>query len=409
MTQQHIGQYRILSELGVGGMGVVYRAVDTVLDREVAIKKLRSEYAASATVIERFRREAKMQARLNHPNIAQLYTLVQHNNALCIVMEYVNGTALTRHMPMPWETATAALLPVLEALEYAHRRSVLHRDIKPDNIMIDHEGMVKIMDFGIAHVVDAARLTREKTIIGTLEYISPERVAGKEIDARSDIYSVGVLFFEMLTGRLPFDYQGEFELLRSHLEVKPYEAGKFVAGLPPFIGKVINHAIAKSPSQRFPSCSEMGNALREGVAALGIKIPSLAVSLRLKQEPNNMYSPSQEMQRRREQNQSLIDHGDLKAAHGEAQGAPREFPTGGEISALKLEIDAAMDREHLGAAVVKSSGANNENHEILAQLLSLASENKLAQALRASEIALQAKPASTPRRIAEAYFRSRIC
>jgi eukaryotic-like serine/threonine-protein kinase len=179
-------------EWGTASAIEVYLAVDTVLDREVAIKKLRSEYAASATVIERFRREAKMQARLNHPNIAQLYTLVQHNNALCIVMEYVNGTALTRYMPMPWETATAALLPVLEALEYAHRRGVLHRDIKPDNIMIDHEGMVKIMDFGIAHVVDAARLTREKTIIGTLEYISPERVAGKEIDARSDIYSVGV-------------------------------------------------------------------------------------------------------------------------------------------------------------------------------------------------------------------------
>ena len=168
MTQQ-IGQYRVSAELGTGGMGVVYRAMDLLLEREVAIKRLRSEYAASPSVLERFRKEAQLQAKLNHPNIAQLYTLLQDGDTLCIVMEFIDGTVLRNFMPMPWESAVPVALQILEALDYAHRRGVLHRDIKPENIVIDREGTVKVMDFGIAHALGAARLTRERVVIGTLE------------------------------------------------------------------------------------------------------------------------------------------------------------------------------------------------------------------------------------------------
>ena len=203
MTQQ-IGQYRVLSELGAGGMGVVYRAMDLLLEREVAIKRLRSEYAASPSVLERFRKEAQLQAKLNHPNIAQLYTLLQDGDSLCIVMEFIDGTVLRNFMPMPWPSAVPVVLQILEALDYAHRRGVLHRDIKPENIVIDREGTVKVMDFGIAHALGAARLTRERVVIGTLEYMPPERILNRDMDQRSDLYSVGVLLFEMLCGRLPF-------------------------------------------------------------------------------------------------------------------------------------------------------------------------------------------------------------
>ena len=222
---QQIGQYRVLSELGTGGMGVVYRAVDVLLEREVAVKRLRSEYAANPSVLERFRKEAQLQAKLNHPNITQLYTLLQDGDSLCIVMELVDGTVLRNFMPMRWQSALPVILQILEALDYAHRRGVLHRDIKPENIVIDHEGTVKVMDFGIAHALGAARLTRERVVIGTLEYMPPERILNRAMDQRSDLYSVGVLLFEMLCGRLPFASESEYELLRAQVEAAAAPVG----------------------------------------------------------------------------------------------------------------------------------------------------------------------------------------
>ncbi len=269
-----IGQYRILSELGAGGMGVVYRALDVQLNREVALKRLRSEFAASPAVLERFRREAQLQGRLNHPNIAQLYALAQTEEAFCIVMEFVDGVTLSKLLPMQWRFATQVILQTLDGLEYAHRCGVLHRDIKPENIIIDRRGTVKVMDFGIAHAVGTERMTREKSLIGTIEYMSPERILGQAVDGRSDLYAIGIVFFEMLTGRLPSDSANEYDLLRWHVETTAPPATDFV-DVPPVLASVIAKAIAKRPEDRYSSCVEMAACLREAIDVSG-SLPSLS-------------------------------------------------------------------------------------------------------------------------------------
>jgi|HubBroStandDraft_1064217.scaffolds.fasta_scaffold00190_6 serine/threonine protein kinase len=273
MSQQ-IGQYRILGELGAGGMGIVYRALDTEIQREVALKRLRSEFAASAAVLERFRNEAKLQGRLNHPNIAQLYSLVQTPDAFCIVMELVDGVVVKDLLPLHWEHAAAILLQVLDALGFAHNLGVLHRDIKPENIIIDRRGMVKVMDFGIAYAVGSERMTREKSLIGTIEYMSPERILGKPMDGRSDIYALGILFFELLSGRLPFDTSNEYDLLRWQVESNAPSVVS-VADVPECLDTVIQRAMRKDPTERYSSCSEMAAEIRALMPELTVSCEAL--------------------------------------------------------------------------------------------------------------------------------------
>lgn len=269
MSQQ-IGQYRILGELGAGGMGIVYRALDTELQREVAVKRLRSEFAASDAVLDRFRNEAKLQGRLNHPNIAQLYSLVQTQDAFCIVMEFVDGVMVKDLLPLEWKHAVVILLQVLDALGYAHSMGVLHRDIKPENILIDRRGTVKVMDFGIAYAVGSQRMTREKSLIGTLEYMSPERILGKPMDGTSDIYALGILFYEILSGRLPFEIASEYDLMRWQLEgVAPHITS--VASVPVALNEVIQRAMSKNPEDRYATCFEMAAHL-VSIAGLSVNI-----------------------------------------------------------------------------------------------------------------------------------------
>ena len=257
-------QYKILAELGAGGMGIVYQGVDVMLEREVAVKKLRSEFSRSAEVAERFRREAKIQARLNHPNLAHLYSFFKEGEAFYIVMEFVNGIPLSRLYPMSWQQALPIFRQILDSLEYAHSLGVLHRDIKPDNIMVSPRGEVKVMDFGIAHVLGSVRQTREKSIVGTLEYVCPEQIAGKAISPRSDIYSLGILLFELISGGLPFESQAEFELLRHHLETPAPRLSTRVSDIPEFLDEAIERAMSKSPEDRFASCRAMAEVLRQG-------------------------------------------------------------------------------------------------------------------------------------------------
>jgi serine/threonine protein kinase len=267
---EQIENYKILGELGTGGMGMVYRGLDLLLDRQVAIKRLRAEFAASPIVMERFTKEARLQAKLNHPNIAKLYSLVQEGNSLFIVMEYVDGTDLSHKLPLPWQTALTVILQILEGLEYAHRLGVLHCDVKPANVMIDNDGAVKVMDFGIAYALGAAAPTRERRMIGTIEYMAPERILGREVDQRSDIYSVGILFFEVLSGRLPFQAQSEFEMLRSHVELELPPLNQFIAtDLPEFVEGAIRKATAKDPAKRYSACAEMATWIRENCLRWG--------------------------------------------------------------------------------------------------------------------------------------------
>jgi len=242
-------------------MGIVYRALDTELQREVALKRLRSEFAASAAVLERFRNEAKLQGRLNHPNIAQLYSLVQTPDAFCIVMELVEGCVVRDLLPLRWENAATIILQVLDALAFAHKLGVLHRDIKPENIIINRQGMVKVMDFGIAYAVGSERMTREKSLVGTIEYMSPERILGKPMDGRSDIYALGILLYELISGKLPFDISNEYDLMRWQIEGTATSVTATVP-VPAGFDAVIQRAMQKDPAERYLTCEDMAAELR---------------------------------------------------------------------------------------------------------------------------------------------------
>jgi hypothetical protein len=266
---QWIGQYKIVRELGAGGMGVVYRALDTDLGREVALKRLRSEFAASPDVLERFRNEAKLQGRLNHPNIAQIYSVVQTQDAFCIVMELVEGIVAKDLVPLDWQLAVILTLQALDALQFAHSLGVLHRDIKPENILVDRRGMVKVMDFGIAYAVGSQRMTREKSILGTIEYMSPERILNKPMDGRSDVYSLGILLFELLSGKLPFDVTNDYEILRWQLEGAAPPVSSVVP-VPAFLDGIIALAMKKDPGERYGNCAEMAEDLRAAAGPLSV-------------------------------------------------------------------------------------------------------------------------------------------
>ena len=224
-----IGGYRVGERLGEGGMGEVFRAVDTMLEREVALKVLRPEMGARAEVVERFRVEAIALARLHHRHIAAVYSFFQQGDQHYIAMQYVRGRTLEATLqqrgPLPWREAAAVAMDVLQALEHAHTLGVVHRDLKPANLMIDPEGRTVVMDFGIARVMARSRQTRAGTLVGTLEYIAPEIVRGEAADARSDLYSLGCVLYEMVSGALPFDSPSDFALMRAHAEQAPRALG----------------------------------------------------------------------------------------------------------------------------------------------------------------------------------------
>jgi len=256
MIGRTVGNYRIVEKLGEGAMGTVYRAVDQMVDRTVAIKVLKPEIAQNAETLQRFHREAVALARLNHPCIAQLYAFFQEGGEYFMVMEFVPGETLDarigRQGRLPWLDALKVLAPVLEGVGHAHSLGILHRDLKPANIMLAADGRVKVMDFGIACVANTTRLTREARLVGTLEYLAPERALGKPPDARSDIYSLGMVLYEMLTGRLPFAGDTDFELIRAQLNQKPPRPRQIGIALPPPVEDLLMTALEKDPARRFP-------------------------------------------------------------------------------------------------------------------------------------------------------------
>ena len=209
-----IAQYRLVSNLGEGGMGQVYLAADTKLDRQVAIKVLSEKLAGQAFALERFLREAKLASALSHPNITHIYEIGEAAGVPYLVMEFVSGEPLSRRIargPITASETTAIGAQVADALEAAHAKNIVHRDIKPDNIMIGVRGHVKVLDFGLAKLQSKPRaseetqfLTREGVVVGTVNYMSPEQALGEEADARSDIFSLGAVLYEMCTGRAPF-------------------------------------------------------------------------------------------------------------------------------------------------------------------------------------------------------------
>ena len=264
MIGRTIGKYRIVGQLGRGGAGIVYRAVDETLNRDVAIKTLNPELA-DTEIMKRFRAEATILAKLNHPQIATIYELFRSETDLLMVMEFVRGEALDklseRLGPMPPAHATYLVDQVLSALEHSHRAGIVHRDMKPANVMVTTEGGVKIMDFGIARVRGAEQMTVDGRLMGTPAYMPPEQVLGQEVDGRADLYSVGVLFYRLLTGALPFMADTPVAMLQRHILETPMPLEAHRADLPEWCETIVKRALAKSPGDRFQTAEEFREAL----------------------------------------------------------------------------------------------------------------------------------------------------
>ena len=267
---QQVGDYEIVSMLGVGGMGRVYRVRNVISDRTEAMKVLLPDLVAEPDLAGRFISEIRMLASFDHPNIAQLHTAFQVDNQLVMMMEFVEGSTLeqiAKQSPIPQSDVINYMQQVLAALSYAHGRGVVHRDIKPANIMVTSQGVVKLMDFGIAKSRTEQDLTRPGTTMGSLYYMSPEQVRGGTVDARSDIYSVGIMMYELLAGRRPFVADSAYEILNQQCNVVPLSPLEVNAQLPPPLSDIIVAAMAKDPANRFQNAQALSNALRQ-VAAM---------------------------------------------------------------------------------------------------------------------------------------------
>ncbi|MFN8355048.1 MAG: serine/threonine-protein kinase [Spirosomataceae bacterium] len=260
-----IHNYRIEELLGEGGMGTVYRAVDTVLGRDVALKMLHPHLLKQAQFLERFKTEAQVLARLNHPNIAILYNFVQQGEAFYMAMEYVEGQTLEGVMhqygALPPAVAAPIVRQALEGLAHAHRKGVLHRDIKPANLMLTPDGVVKIMDFGIAKIAGGQKMTQVNRVVGTLEYLSPEQLQGQDPSPQSDLYAMGVLLYELLTGKVPFQASTDYDLMKSIVQDKPAPIRKLDSTLPKSLEAAVAKALEKKPSNRYPDAHSFSEAL----------------------------------------------------------------------------------------------------------------------------------------------------
>jgi beta-lactam-binding protein with PASTA domain len=267
------GRYRIVRRLGSGGMANVYLAEDQELGRRVAIKILNDRHAADEQFVERFRREAKNAASLSHPNIVSIYDRGEAEGTYYIAMEYLDGRTLkeliVRNGPAPIRRAIAYAREVLSALRVAHRQGIVHRDIKPHNVLVDSEGRLKVTDFGIARA-GASQMTEVGSIIGTAQYLSPEQARGSTVDHRSDIYSLGIVLYELLTGVAPFSGDTPLEIAMKHLSAVPEPPSAKRAEIPEDLDMIVLRALAKDPESRYQSAQEMDADLARVERGLGV-------------------------------------------------------------------------------------------------------------------------------------------
>jgi serine/threonine protein kinase len=288
MQGSRLRQYVIADKLGEGGMGVVWKAHDTTLDRDVALKILPADSASREISRERFFREARAASALNHPNIVTVYEINSDADVDFIAMELVEGETLSARLErgaMPIGAALDVARQIADALARAHKAGIVHRDLKPGNVMINHDGLVKVLDFGLAKV-DAHRtdkeqtgeetrlaLTRAGTAIGTLGYMSPEQAIGDVVDARSDVFSFGVVLYLMLAGALPFEGNTNTALLRALHFAEPKDLASVRADVPAWLASVVRKALAKEPTDRFQHMGEVATALRQPPPPLPPPLP----------------------------------------------------------------------------------------------------------------------------------------
>ncbi|HEY4357287.1 MAG TPA: serine/threonine-protein kinase [Acidobacteriaceae bacterium] len=267
---QRVGDYEVIQLLGAGGMGHVYKVRNIISNRAEAMKVLLPDLTAEPDLAMRFISEIRTLAGFDHPNIAQLHTALQADNQLIMMMEFVEGYTLeqlARQRSMPPAEVAGYVSQALAALGYAHERGVIHRDIKPANLMVTSHGIVKLMDFGIAKSNTENNQTKPGTTMGSLYYMSPEQVRGSGVDPRSDIYSVGIVLYELLAGRRPFEADTTFSILNQQLNVPPQPPIEVNPSLSPQLNQIILKALAKDPAQRFQSAEEFRTTLRPFVNA----------------------------------------------------------------------------------------------------------------------------------------------
>jgi eukaryotic-like serine/threonine-protein kinase len=260
-----ISHYTILEKLGEGGMGVVYKARDTRLDRIVALKFLPAHVSVNEETKARFLQEAKAAAALNHNSICTVYGVDEYDGKMFIAMEFIEGGTLRERLPYAKiEDAVGAAIQIGEALQEAHSKGIVHRDVKADNIMLTSKGQAKVMDFGLAKLKGSLKLTKTSSTVGTLGYMAPEQIQGGEVDHRSDIFSFGVLLFEMLTGRLPFRGEHEAAMVYSIVHEQPESLTKYIPDAPSALTHVLGRALEKDPEDRYQSAADMVSELRRG-------------------------------------------------------------------------------------------------------------------------------------------------
>jgi len=265
---ERIGDYEVVDRIGAGGMGAVYKVRNLITDRIEAMKVLLPDLRQATDLAERFSREIKVHASLVHPNIAALHTALRVEHQLLMLMEFVEGTSLAdrlRQGPMQVLESAGYICQVLSALSYAHERGIIHRDIKPANIMVTPARTVKLMDFGIATTTNRGslqnRLTAAGMALGSVHYMSPEQIKAGAPDARSDLYSLGITFYEMITGQCPIRGNSEYEIMAAHLAIAPQPPTELNPFLPPALSAIILKSIEKRPDDRFQTAAEFRGRL----------------------------------------------------------------------------------------------------------------------------------------------------
>jgi len=269
MIGQVIGKFRIVEKVAMGGMGTVYRGIDLEQQQEVAIKMLHPEAVHDPQSIERFRSEASLLSRLNHINITTFHDFICVDHQYFIVIEYVRGDTLEKIIgkfgAFSFDKCRSLFDQLLNAISYAHHMGIIHRDVKPSNILITPDGLVKVTDFGIAKALTGSegrrKLTQDGRTIGTVEYMSPEQIRGEKLDERSDLYTLGVVLYEMLSGKLPFTRPSDFEIMQAHLSVDPPMDPQTMPGVSPCIKEILTRALAKNPKDRFQTVADFRSAL----------------------------------------------------------------------------------------------------------------------------------------------------
>jgi serine/threonine-protein kinase len=260
LRQATLGEYEVLQEIGQGGMATVFLAHEIALDRKVAIKVMSPHFVHGADMIERFKREARTAASLNHPHIIPIYAVRESQHLLFFIMKYIQGRsvdAILRDVgPLPFPMVRSILSDIGSALDYAHRQGVVHRDVKPGNIMIDEEGFAVITDFGIARAAQSDSLTRSGTTVGTPSYLSPEACSGEQVGPAADQYSLGIVGYEMITGALPFAADSSLGMMYAQVHSPPRPSDQLRPDCPPDLREAIMRMLEKSPSDRFPTLKE---------------------------------------------------------------------------------------------------------------------------------------------------------